>query len=166
MVEDGSGTDGETTTVDVVLSSAPDGLAGFSATVTVGDTEVAEVTNATYSGELVELADTEPAGDGSSVELGAFDPQRIVQPGAEDVLLATIELEGVADGETDVSVSVDQMDSDDAERMDPATRSGTLVVGSSDAGESVDLPGGFPAAPALVPAVPIAGLLLPRRRSE
>jgi hypothetical protein len=124
---------GETATVPVTLSAAPDGLAGYELGVTVDDAGVAEVVGANYT----DTGLTSPprvGDDGTTVRLKAADVDRRIDPGATDVVLVWLELRAGAAGETALSVDVRRMDDDDGDPVGPATDSGRFAV--RDAGRT------------------------------
>ncbi|WP_435065508.1 dockerin type I domain-containing protein [Halobaculum sp. EA56] len=121
-----------TTSVDLTLSSAPDGLAGYNVTVTVANSSVATVTNASAAAGF-DLENVSVGPDGTTVTIKAADTDRVVEPGAENATIATVELRGDARGETAVSVQVNQMDADDGSVITPTVRAGTVTVGAPPA---------------------------------
>lgn len=120
-----------TETVDIRLSEAPDGVAGFEITVSVGDVETARITEASIPEEFG-LRDR-TINDGK-VTLVASDTGDNFQTGATDVLLGTITVSGEAQGETDLSLTVNKFDADGGDRINAETRSGRLLVGSAASG--------------------------------
>jgi hypothetical protein len=123
---------GGTTTVPVVLSAAPDGLAGYELAVTVGDGQVASVDGADYPSAVTLTSTPTVTGGRTEVRLRAADVERAVEPGAEGVVLARVRLDGVDAGRTDLSVDVVRMDDDDGGPMAPATEAGRLSVRTDD----------------------------------
>jgi hypothetical protein len=121
---------GETTTVAVTLSAAPDGLAGFNLTV--------EATGGTARFVGASAADygitTGRAEDGRAT-LEGVDIDENVQAGATDVRLGTVTVRGESAGETDLSVSVRRMDDDDGEPVSPETEPAALTV-TGDSGDA------------------------------
>lgn len=114
---------GATTTVEVSLSAAPDGLAGFNLTVeAAGDARVVDA--GVDDGFGITTARAE---DGTAT-LEGVDVGENVQSGATDVRLGTVTVRGESAGEADLSVSVRRMDDDDGERMSPATEAGDVTV--------------------------------------
>jgi endoglucanase len=120
-----------TTKASVMLSSAPNGLAGFKLKVSVADPSRATIENASLPSTL-----TAPGGgvtiadDGSSVVLQAADLEQNVQDGAQDIELATITLAGQSQGETEIAVAVQAIDNDDGSAIPVETTGAILMVGS------------------------------------
>lgn len=120
--------EGETTTVRVMLSAAPNGLAGYRARVEVQDVDVARIVTASYPDAFGLTKTPRTSSNGKTVELQATDLDDRIRPGGTNVHLATITFRGVGAGETTISVSVDQMDDDSGGRMSPDGGSGTIAV--------------------------------------
>lgn len=115
---------GNGTTVALTLSSAPDGLAGYALNVSV-DSDVATVTNATV-GDAFGFGNASI--DGGSVTLAGADTMGAIDQGATNVTLGTLRLKGAAAGDSALSVSLTQVDSDDGSALGPAVTNGTLTV--------------------------------------
>jgi len=135
---------GETGTVDLTLSSVPDGLAGGRVTVSLEHTDVAEITGATYHDAIELTAGPTISDDGSTVAFKFADLDDEIEPGAMDVTLASVELEGVGTGTTDITVDVQALDDDDGAAIEPQRRPGVVVTGPPPIGGG---PGGSGRAP-------------------
>ncbi|SEW02595.1 alkaline phosphatase PhoX [Natrinema salifodinae] len=120
---------GGTGTADLTLSSVPDGLAGGRVTVSVEHADVAAITDASYHDALELTAGPTIADDGSTVEFRFADLDAEIEPGAMDVRLASIELEGTGTGTTDITVDVHALDADDGTAIEPQARPGVVVTG-------------------------------------
>lgn len=128
VVGDADPSPGETATVPVNLTTAPAGLSGYELTVTIADPRIATVTDASYPGRFGLTESPEIAADGASVRLKAVDIGNATRPGATDIPLATVEVEGTAGGTTQLTVSVAAMDDDAGGAVDPAIQPGTVTV--------------------------------------
>ncbi|WP_236642307.1 choice-of-anchor I family protein [Salinigranum halophilum] len=127
---------GASGSVDLSLLSARDGFSGGRLTVSVADTDVAEIVSASYN-DAFGLTQAPTVGDGgSSVELEIVDTERAVESGATNVPLATIDLTSVGAGTTDLVVEVEAFDSDAGETVDAATQNGVVITGPSSVGRS------------------------------
>ncbi|MFC7173805.1 hypothetical protein ACFQL0_11515 [Haloplanus litoreus] len=82
----------DTTTVGVVLTSAPNGLAGYYLDVTVENPDVARISGANYPDRFGLTTDPATGSDGATVTLEAADMEGAIEPGATGVTLATVEL--------------------------------------------------------------------------
>ena len=150
----------DTATVDVVLTSAPNGLAGYNLELSVDDPDVARIEAASYP-DRFDLT-TDPAIDeaGETVSLEAADMGSTIGAGATDVTLATVEIAGDAPGEVELSVEPRQVDADDGDRIQPAARSGTLIVtdGSSESSSTdSESPSAGTESPPMGPITELAG---------
>ena len=123
---------GETTTIAVPLSAAPDGLSGFNLTVEAAG-ENARVVDATVADEFgitTERVEDERA------TLEGVDLGENVEAGAEDVRLGTVTVRGVGGGSADLGVDVRKMDDDDGEPVSPKTGTAEVTVTGDDGGSS------------------------------
>jgi hypothetical protein len=130
-VADAELTPGGTATADVVLTSAPDGLAGFAVEVSVGG-DVAEIEGASYPDTFGLTSEPTFSDDRTRVTLEAADLNEQIQAGDSDVVLATVELSGLSNGDARLAVEPIQFDTDGGGTMSPATEAGTVTV-SADA---------------------------------
>ncbi|WP_200530596.1 hypothetical protein [Halorubrum sp. LN27] len=128
----------DTATVDVVLTSAPDGLAGYNLELTVDDPDVARIESASYPDRFDLTTDPEIGESGETVVLEAADMGSTVDAGATDVTLATVEVAGDAPGEAELTVDPQQVDDNEGERLRPASRAGTLTVTGSGAASGTE----------------------------
>lgn len=134
VVTDGTTAADGTTTVGIVLTTAPNGLSGYYLDLTVGNGEVARIESASYPDRFGLTSDPEVSADGTTVTLEAADMEGAIEPGATDVTLATVTVTGAAPGEVTLSVEPRQFDADDGSAFSPATQPGTLRVSGSDGG--------------------------------
>lgn len=139
-VTDAELTPSGTATVDVVLTTAPNGLAGYNVALTVDDPDVARIESASYPDRFGLTTDPAIGDAGRTVTLEAADVGSTIDAGATDVRLATVEIAGDAPGEAEVVADLRQLDGNGGERLRPATRAGTLTVSGdpspSDGGDA------------------------------
>lgn len=128
-MSDGSVAPGNATSLDVTLSNAPIGVAGFDVTLGVGNASVTTITDAA-TGDAFRLESMNVSDDGSSVVLSGVDLNDSITPGATDVTLGSIDIEGFAAGKPDITVENANIDSDEGGSVMPETNSGQLTVGS------------------------------------
>lgn len=143
---------GETTTVDIGLTEAPDGLSGFDLEVTV-DTDVATVVDAglgeTFADALIQDVET---ADGTASLAAA----KTIDDGATDLDIGSVTLEGVAAGETSAEVEIVRLEDSDDRDVGATVESATVIVGDgepADGGSDDEIPGFGP----LVTVVGAAG---------
>ncbi|QCS43526.1 hypothetical protein [Natrinema versiforme] len=178
VVDDAAVESGETATHRLALTDAPDGLAGFELTVELsGDGDTATVANASYPDQYGPTTDPVVSADGRSVTLEAVDLTDEVTPGASDVTLATVEVNGTDTGSTALEVTELQIDADGGDRIEPSLEAGTLTVdggsasqnetGDSDDGtgsDGLDSVPGFTGGAAVAVIAALAVALLARSR--
>lgn len=123
------GRDG-TVSGDVVLSDAPDGLAGYEITVEVADTSIVEFTGATYPDVLGPVNQPQIAANGSAVTIAAADTDDRIPAGATDIRLGQVEVTAQNPGTTTTTITVDSVDDDAGNRVAPATGVGEVTVAS------------------------------------
>lgn len=122
---------GEATTVSVVLTAAPDGLAGYYLDVSVvGDG--ARIASAGYPDAFGLTTAPDVGPDNRTVTLEAADLDSAVEPGATNVTIATVTVVGMAPGEVEFAVEPRQFDGDRGGAFDPQSRPGSLPVTGPD----------------------------------
>ncbi len=117
-----------TTTVEVVLTEAPDGLSGYYLSLAVGNGEVAQIESASYPDRFGLITDPDVGPEGRTVTLEAADVEGAIEPGATNVTLATIEVAGGIPGEARITVEPRQFDSDNGTQFQPSTQPGVVTV--------------------------------------
>lgn len=124
---------GETATVELVLSDAPDGVAGFDLTVSVGDTDLLRITEIQVADQFG-IGEAETTGEGWSVR-GA-DTNDAVESGARAVTLAVITVEAVAAGESEIELQLGQLDDDDGSAITPTVQPIVVSARSTESAAS------------------------------
>jgi len=140
-VESAAVRNGSSVELDLTAHTLPAGFSGARVTVEVTEPDVAEITDASYADALGVSADPEISGDGSAITVRAADIENVVEPGAMNTTLATLDVAGSGAGTTDLRVSVEDMDDETGADIDAQERSGILVVGPPAIGGG---PGGRP----------------------
>jgi protocatechuate 3,4-dioxygenase beta subunit len=128
-IESGETAPGASTSVNLTLSEAPAGLAGYAINLTIEDGSVANFTGASVPGSFGQ-SDVEVTQNGDRITITGLDQSNNTVAGDTDVLLASVTVEGSARGETDISVDVVQMDDDNGSAIRPFTQSARLNVSS------------------------------------
>ncbi|QCC58157.1 hypothetical protein NP511_06415 [Natrinema thermotolerans] len=124
----------------IVLTDAPDGLAGFELTLELSG-DAAAVENAGYPDDYRMTTDPVVSDDGESVTVEAVDLDDAVTPGASDVTLATVTVNGTEPGAAALEVTDARLDADGGSRIDPTREPGTLTVQTdATAAESTGTP--------------------------
>jgi PKD repeat protein len=111
----------------ILLSSAPDGLAGYDLYVTLENPAVGEIIAVQYP-DWAGLNNTIPSPPADSLRLSAVDLDKSVEAGAEDVLLATITVYADSTGNSTITVSNVHMDADGGSMIEPGLSLGEVVV--------------------------------------
>jgi PKD repeat protein len=111
----------------VILTSAPGGLAGYDLVVSLSNPSIAEITGVQYPGWAV-LNDTTPLPPTDSLRLSGVDLGKSVQAGAVNVLLATITVRADSMGTSAIAISNVNMDADGGSIITPDISSGQVVV--------------------------------------
>mgnify|MGYP000324326988 CR=1 FL=1 len=137
-VTDGSTAADGTTTVGVVLTSAPDGLSGYYLDITVENPDVARIDAAGYPDRFGLTSEPEIGSDGTTATLEAADMEDAIEPGATDVTLATVQVAGTAPGEVELGIEPRQFDADDGSAFSPRTEAGTVTVTGDGTAPSAD----------------------------
>ncbi|GAB3668264.1 hypothetical protein [Halopiger thermotolerans] len=131
VVDDATVDPDGTATQRIALTDAPDGLAGFELTLEL-ESDVATVAGASYPDHFGMTTDPVVGADSRTVTVEAVDLTDEIGAGASDVTLATLELEGVEDGATELRVTEMQIDADGGDAVDPSLEAGTVTVGGAD----------------------------------
>ncbi len=111
---------GRSVQVPIVLSSAPRGVSGFTIVASLSSPANASIVGV----EFPDFGIVEPGEaslvPGPQVRLAAADVEDLVENGATNVVLATLEVEGLAEGTTEVRLVVERMDDDQGGELDLA----------------------------------------------
>ncbi|WP_435065488.1 hypothetical protein [Halobaculum sp. EA56] len=116
---------GDRTTLAVTLSSAPDGLSGYSVFVTVSDPSTGLIVDASIPTFGIQNATVL---DDATAELRAVDIIGRVDSGASDVPLGTVTILASAPGEMTVSIVTSRIDTDRGDPLHPRTTNATVIV--------------------------------------
>lgn len=111
----------------VSLDIADQGLSGYILSVYPEDPLVARITGATFPA-WASLSETTP-GSGAAYTIRALDLNGTIGPGAQNVPLATLNLDGVASGSTRIMVESKQMDDDNGNALSAQITPGQVTVG-------------------------------------
>ena len=123
---------GQTATLAIVLSCAADGMAGLDIVVTLSNPAVASIVGA----ELAEfgISSVEQI-SASEVRFRAVDIAGIVEPGAVNVTLATLTVQGDKRGSTDVLIKVYRLDDENGNPIDADVSTGKVSVKKNAGGK-------------------------------
>ena len=125
----------QTVTLPIVLSDAPNGLAGLDIVVTLSKPGVASIIGA----ELAEFGLTSVEQiSATEVRFRAADLAGIVEAGAVNPTLATLTVYGDKRGSTDVLINILRLDDEGGNPINPAVLTGTVSVKKSVGGKGRD----------------------------
>nr|WP_303645294.1 alkaline phosphatase PhoX [Salinirubrum litoreum] len=124
---------GQTARTPLVMSSAPEGLAGGKVTVTIEEQNVAAFTDVEFA-DAVGLTESSVSNDGSTATLRFTDTEKAIQQGALDVTLATLGLRARGTGTTDVTIEVERVDDEGGDPIAVEIRTGMVVTGPPSVG--------------------------------
>lgn len=128
MIEPSQGTisQGTTTEFKLILDSAPDGIAGYNLNLILSNPGVAEITGVVYP-TWESLNNTTYLSEGV-VRTSGVDIAKMVQPGANEILLGTITVRGVSQGTTGISINSIRMNADGGGVVVPTVTDAQLLV--------------------------------------
>jgi hypothetical protein len=126
---------GGSVSLPIVLSEAPNGLAGYTLEINVDNPAVAEIANVVFPAFGITSSS---AISSSRSRLRAADVNSLVQSGAANITLADVGVKALAEGVTSVSLSVIRLDDDMGEPISPQVISGTITVGSPSSAIQID----------------------------
>lgn len=125
VVTDASGDVGQVVSVSVVISDAKNGISGYSITVAVADPSIVRITNAKLPDfGLIQVSEL-PA---SSVDIMAVDLPGLLEGDIKAAELATLSIELLEAGTTDVFLEIHSLDDDDGNVVMPQLVSGKITV--------------------------------------
>lgn len=130
-IQSGSTTVGETLSLQIVLSDAPAGFAGYDLILTIANPNVAKFVGADLP--AFGLVSKQLISD-SEIRLGVVDLMGLVQEGATNVTLGTLTLKGLKKGSTDVHISVVRLEDEGGYPIDADVVSGNVSVGKGVSG--------------------------------
>ena len=126
---------GDSVEAEVFAKHVPDGLAGGEFSVSVADTEVVEITSASYPDAVGLSGSPSVSGDGQTASFRFADLQNAMQPEDVNFKLGTVRLTGNGAGVTDLNTEA-SLDSDAGEAIDVENRSGIAITGPSSVGSA------------------------------
>ncbi len=117
---------GGTQHYELIVSTLPSGLAGFNLTLSLANPSVGRITGFTPAGWMaLNGSSTLPA---TSLTFNGVDLGRAVEPGATNVSIGTIDVQGLSPGATAFNIAVQKMDADGGAAINPAVSPATLTV--------------------------------------
>lgn len=120
-----SATVGQTVPVPIVLSEAPSGISGFDLVVTLGNSAVASIIDVSFPNSGLSQYTLISS---SQVRIRAADLNGLVQAGATNATLATLNIKALKVGTTEILVQVFALDDDDGSPVAAQVATGVLSV--------------------------------------
>ena len=125
-VQDGQAPVGGSVSIPIVLSEVgADGLAGYDIEVSIANSTIAEIASVDFP--AFGITDATPP-SGPLLSIRAVDTADLVQAGATNVLLATLNIRGLLEGTTSVNISVTSLDDDLGNPIMTTVISGNLTI--------------------------------------
>jgi secreted PhoX family phosphatase len=126
---------GEAVEAEVFARHVPNGIAGGEFSVSVADTEVVEITSASYPDAVGISAAPSVSEDGGTASFRFADLNGAMQPEDVDFKLGTVRLTGNGAGVTDLETEA-SLDSDVGQPIDVENRSGVAITGPPSIGSA------------------------------
>ena len=124
-LEGGSIPIGDSVSLPISLSHAPEGMSGFRLTVRMDNPGVAQFVNMEFPDfGMIDFTVI----SNSEVRIAAADVNDLVQAGAIDILLGAAVISSLSEGSTNVSLIVDAMDDEIGNEIAPNVSNGTLTI--------------------------------------
>ncbi|MFC1977411.1 hypothetical protein ACFLWS_04000 [Chloroflexota bacterium] len=114
---------GDTSSAELRLHNIDKGLSGYDLTFSVENKESAQIVNVVLPDFGITEIGNLPSG---SVRIRAIDVNDIIQLQMKEVLLATLELEGIESGTGAIAISIHTMDDDQGNPMKPEIMLGAM----------------------------------------
>ncbi len=120
---------GDQGVIDLYLDTVPPhGVAGYSVTFTITDTSVADIVGVKYPNWAVQGFSSGSPGT-NNVNIKVADVGDIINTTTPaPVYLGSVQVEGLAGGTTDITITADQVDAEDGSPVNPAVTKGTIAV--------------------------------------
>jgi PKD repeat protein len=113
----------------LMINALPNGIEGYDLVVTLTNPAIGKIVNVVYP-SWAGMSNTS-ALPSSSVRMSGVDVNRLVQPGATNVTLGTITLQGDLGGTSPIVISNVNMDADNGEAIIPGIIDGQAIVTST-----------------------------------
>ena len=126
---------GDSVEAEVFARHVPNGIAGGEFAVSVADTNVVEITSASYPDAVGISAAPSVSGDGETASFRFADLQGAMEPDGTEFKLGTVRLTGSGAGVTDLETDA-SLDSDAGQPIDAETRTGVAITGPPSIGSA------------------------------
>jgi hypothetical protein len=127
-VDNAQGNPGEVVQVPVTIDSATNGVSGSTLEITLSDSSVARIDDVELDSAFVSLNSNQDDTTDTHALFSGIDADDSVQIGAADITLATLHIEGLTEGNTQVQVNVIALDDDEGSAIGADTDDGSISV--------------------------------------
>lgn len=117
---------GETATINITLSEAPNGLSGYNLSISLSNASVAEIISVSFPGWVTLYSNSSLPAD--SVWIKAVDLNDKIKSNDTNITLASITLICNGKGKTDLVITVTKMDDDDGNPINVSASTGLIEV--------------------------------------
>lgn len=116
---------GETISMPMILSNAPNGLAGYYVEVSLDNPANARITGVEFPifGLTRDVSNT-----GSAIQFAAADLMGVIQSNASDATIATLKVETISEGSTNFHVEAFKLDDDKGDSIQLQVVTGSLTI--------------------------------------
>ncbi|MFA4876311.1 MAG: PKD domain-containing protein [Methanoregula sp.] len=122
------GQPGESILLNLTLNSAPQGLSGYNLNVNVANPSVARISSVSFPAWASDLHANSTLPASQNVLISASDVNHLVESGATQVTLASILVTGLSAGESDLTISTDNLNDDAGLGITPDLVPGHIIV--------------------------------------
>jgi hypothetical protein len=125
VIQSGGIMNGETISMPLILSSAPNGLAGYFIEVSLDNPATARIAGVDFPefGLTRNVSNT-----GSAIQFAAADLMGVIQSNASDATIATLKVETISEGSTNFHVEAFKLDDDKGDSIQLQVVTGSLTI--------------------------------------
>ena len=120
---------GETATINITLSEAPNGLSGYNISISLSNASVAEIISVSFPDWATLHSNSSLPAD--SVWIKAADINDKIKSDEKNITLASLIIRGDDYGSTEIIATVIKMDDDDGDPINPSVKHGKFDPASS-----------------------------------
>jgi len=120
---------GETATINITLSEAPNGLSGYNLSISLSNASVAEIISVSFPNWATLHSNSSLPAD--SIWIKAVDLNDKIKRGDKNITLAILKIRGDNYGGTEIAATVTKMDDDDGNPIDPLVKHGNFDPSTS-----------------------------------
>lgn len=125
QVAEGSGNVGQVVPIPIHIYDAKTGIAGYALVVSVADPSIARISNVSLPDFNLTIVSELPA---DSVDITAVDLPGLLEGDIKEALLATLDIELLKAGTSDLLLEIRSVDDDDGNAVKPQLMPGKITV--------------------------------------